>query len=88
MTAFLGMLKSRYGSTGRTAKQILDDAATDRPLENALPSTLDGGKYTPKSLGKLMSGHRGKWYGKPKLALQRKVDGSSISWWRVEDWAG
>jgi len=88
MTAFLGMLKSRYGSTGRTAKQILDDAATDRPLENALPSTLDGGKYTPKSLGKLMSGHRGKWYGKPKLALQRKVDGSSISWWRVEEWAG
>lgn len=88
MAAFLHALRSRYGSDGRTTRHILEDAAADGHLADALPSTLDGGKQSSRSLGKLMSGHEGKWYGqRPKLTLRRKQDASSISWWRVEEWA-
>ena len=87
MLRFLRALHTRYAAAGRTARQILDDVAADRMLEDALPPTLDGGKWTTRSLGKLMSSQEGKWYGKPRLALRRKIDGSQISWWRVEEWA-
>jgi hypothetical protein len=86
MAVFLRALQFRYADNGRSAKQILTDAAADRQLADALPSTFDGGPYTTKSLGKLMSGHAGKWYGTPKLTLRRKLDHSQISYWRVEEW--
>ena len=87
MAAFYHALKGKYGqSISFTARQILQDAAVDGQLADALPSTLDGGRHTTKSLGKLLGSHEGKWYGKPKLALRRRKDGSEISWWRVVEW--
>lgn len=85
MSAFLRALKSRYGTNGRTAREILEDAAVDRHLADALPSTLDGGKYTTRSFGRLLGGHQGKWYGTPKLSLRGKQDSSQIYWWHVEE---
>jgi len=86
MTCFLRMLKSRYGGRGVTTREILTDAAADRDLADALPSTIDGGKHTPKSLGKLLSGHEGKWYGRqPKMTLHRKLDHQQTSRWRVDE---
>ncbi len=88
MAAFLRTLKATYGSNGRTAKEILTDAAADKELADALPSTLDGGPYTTRSLGKRLADHQGKWYGRqPKLTLRGKSDSSGTNWWRVEEWA-
>lgn len=86
MAIFFHMLRARYGSFARTARQILTDAAADSELADSLPSTLDGGKWTTRSLGKKLSDHEGKWYGRrPKLTVRRKQDSSEISWWRVEE---
>ena len=85
MARYLCILHSRYGDTGRTARQILADAATDRALDDALPPTLDGGRWTTRALGKLMASHEGKYYGQPLRTLRHKVK-QDISWWRVEEW--
>jgi hypothetical protein len=86
MTAFLRIFKSRYGGRGVTTRELLTDAATDRDLADALPSTIDGGKHSPKTLGKLLTGHEGKWYGhQPKMTLRRRKDNHSTSWWRVDE---
>lgn len=89
MARFLGMLKSRHGGKGVTARQILEDvigAPRVLALEDALPPTFDGGVWNARALGKLMSAHEGRWYGKPLLALRRKTDHKGISWWRIEEW--
>ena len=88
MTAFLHLLKSRYDGRGVTARDILTDAAADRILADSLPSTFDGGPHTTKSLGKLLHGHQGKWYGRqPRLTIRGKTR-SGTTWWKVEEYAG
>jgi hypothetical protein len=85
MTAFLHVLKSRYPGRGMTARDILTDAAADRVLADTLPSTADGGPHTTKSLGKLLHGHQGKWYGRqPRLTIRGKTR-TGTTFWRVEE---
>ena len=86
MARFIMMLHTAYGDRGFTARQILDDVAADRAREDAMPPTLDGGKWTPRSLGKLMASKQGQFYGKPLRTLRRKNDHSGIAWWRVAEW--
>ena len=89
MARFLGMLKSRHGTSSFTARQVLDDvagASRALELEDAMPPTFGGGTWNARALGKLMSAHEGRFYGKPRLGLRRKVDHKGISWWRIEEW--
>jgi hypothetical protein len=61
-------------------------APRELELEDCLPPTFDGGKWTPRALGKLMSTHQGKFYGKPLLALRSK-DRQGMKWWSIQEWA-
>lgn len=88
MSRFLKMLQSRFLDKSFTARQILDEvisAPSQFALEDAMPPTFDGGKWTTRALGKLMAAHEGRFYGKPQLALRRN-NRQGISWWRVQEW--
>lgn len=69
---FLHMLFSTYGDRPQLARGILDDAAVNRELADAMPSTPDGGPWTRRVLGEVLGKHQGRWYG--GLSMCSEVD--------------
>jgi hypothetical protein len=84
--AFLHTLRSRYADRPIRTRGILTDAAADRELADAMPSTSDGGPWTVKTLGKALSTHAGRWYD--GLSVRSEADKhAKIQLWRIRDLA-
>jgi len=79
---FLFMLSQFYGERPQLGRQILDDAAANQTLRDALPSTPNGGSWTTRALGDVMSAHAGRWYD--GFTLQSCYDKhSKVQRWQV-----
>jgi hypothetical protein len=79
---FLHMLYAHFGDRPQRTRGILDEAAANRDLADAMPSTNDGGPWTTRTLGKALAAHVGRWYD--GLSLTSEEDKSAkIQRWRV-----
>jgi len=84
---FLHMLFSVYGDRPQLARGILDDAAADRELADAMPSTADGGPWTRRALGKALAAHEGRWYD--GLSIRSETDKhAKVQRWSVRQGSG
>jgi hypothetical protein len=59
---FLYAWSQVYGDRPVLARQVLNETVTNSFLAEAMPSTPNGGPWTPRTLGEILATREGRWY--------------------------
>lgn len=80
---FLRTLDSFYPGRSVLTRTILEDAAADRHLGEAMPSTTEGGAaWTTRALGKALAAHAGRWYDGLSLSAENDMH-AGVQRWKI-----